>query len=112
MKMMQVVVLGALAIAATGGAADAQYGGGGLVPPRWTYSGSAVCPENYDYYGGWCRPRMYQEYGGGYDRPYRQRRYYEGGSDTVPARWNRYGQAVCPNNFDYAAHIGRCVSRY
>ena len=111
MKMMQVVVLGALAVAATGGTAQAQYGGG-LVPPRWTYSGSAVCPENYDYYGGWCRPRVYQGYGGGPDRPYRQRRYYEGGSDTVPARWNRYGQAVCPNNFDYVAHIGRCVSRY
>jgi hypothetical protein len=91
----------------------AQYGR--AVPPRWTYDGSAVCPNNYDYRGGMCRERG-RGYGGGYGT-YRGHGYgggyaggYGGGSESVPARWNRRGQAVCPDNFDYAG--GRCVSRY
>jgi len=29
----------------------------------------------------------------------------------VPARWNRSGSALCPDDYDYVARIRRCVAR-
>ena len=33
------------------------------------------------------------------------------GPPELPAQWNQYGSAVCPDGYDYAAQIDRCVAR-
>jgi hypothetical protein len=90
-----------------------QYGHGGpaLVRPRWNRLGSAitaVCPEYYDYYQGWCRARAQDGAEASYENG---RPATDGSGEGIPPQWNSQGQAVCPDEHDYAEDIGLCVPR-
>src|SRR5512139_2940001 len=119
MKALIVAAVASTTLAASAGAALAQYGD--AVPIRRGYGGEPVCPSNYVVRGNAC-VSIYagrggydggyrREYYGDYDRRRRYRGDYDGGGRAaVRPRINYRGELQCPSN--YVIRGGLCVSIY